>query len=232
MSALPQAAQSAPPPALRPSEYTALLVQALHERAACLRDARVLDMGCGSGVVLAAACALGARSVCGVDIEDEAVRASAALLQARAHVETQIVRGNLWEGVPDGHYDVVLANLPQFPLAATDLPGRLPSWSAGGRDGRLLLDPFLDGLGSRLASGGRALLAHNAFIGIDATRRRLARHGLALETVMRTLVAIPTEKMARMTPAILAAETGRTLRRFGPYAFGEVHTVEVMHRKR
>ena len=29
------------------------------------------------------------------------------------------------------------------------------------------------------------------------------------------------------TPAVLAAEDGRTIHRYGPYAFGEVHIIEI-----
>ena len=30
-----------------------------------------------------------------------------------------------------------------------------------------------------------------------------------------------------MTPAVLRAEEGRSLHRYGPYAFGEMHIVEI-----
>lgn len=228
MSAVQSTREAAPPAALRPSEYTAALIQVLHERADRVRGAAVLDMGCGSGVVLAAAAVLGARSVTGIDIEADAVASSAELLRAiDADVQVCCLRSDLWRDVPPGRYDVVVANLPQFPLAATDLPGRLPTWSAGGRDGRLLLDPFLDGLVERLAPDGMAFLTHNAFIGIAASRDRLARHGLELGTVSRVMVALPAEKLARMTPELLAAESGRTIHRYGPYAFGEMHVVAI-----
>ena len=220
--------EPAPPAALRPSEYTAALIQVLHERADRVRGAAVLDMGCGSGVVLAAAAALGARSVTGIDIEADAVASSAELLRAiDADVQVCCLRSDLWRDVPPGRYDIVVANLPQFPLAATDLPGRLPTWSAGGRDGRLLLDPFLEGLAGQLAPDGAAFLTHNAFVDIPASRELAARYGLTLASVARTLVVLPPEKLARMTPELLAAESGRTIHRYGSYAFGEMHVVSV-----
>jgi SAM-dependent methyltransferase len=64
--------------AFRPSDYTAALLRQLLRHAEWVRGARVLDAGCGSGVLLAAAGALGATAVCGVDIEADAVTASAA----------------------------------------------------------------------------------------------------------------------------------------------------------
>ena len=67
-------------PALRPSEYTAALIQALRSDSGRVAGARVLEIGCGSGVVLAALAAMGAASVCGVDIESNAVAVSTRLL--------------------------------------------------------------------------------------------------------------------------------------------------------
>jgi release factor glutamine methyltransferase len=45
--------------------------------------------------------------------------------------------------------------------------------------------------------------------------------------VLTTLVNIADDKLSRMTPAVLAVEDGRTIHRYGPYAFGEVHIVEI-----
>ena len=59
--------------ALRPSEYTAALIQVLQAKAALVRGAKVLEIGSGSGVVLAALGELGAASLCGIDIEEDAV---------------------------------------------------------------------------------------------------------------------------------------------------------------
>ena len=224
----PRGIQPAPPATLRPSEYTAALIQALHDHADRVRGASVLDMGCGSGVVLAAAAALGARSLTGIDIEPDAIASSSLLLEGIGRAASvRCLRSDLWSDVPTGRYDVIVANLPQFPLAATDLPGRLPTWSAGGRDGRLLLDPFLDGLTTRLTAEGVALLTHNAFIDIPSSRDRVARQGLTLVSVSRTLVVLPAEKLARMTPEILAAQAGRTIHRYGSYAFGDMHVVSI-----
>jgi release factor glutamine methyltransferase len=41
------------------------------------------------------------------------------------------------------------------------------------------------------------------------------------------LVCIPDDKVARMSARVLDAEDGRTIHRYGPYAFGEVHIVEI-----
>ena len=77
------------------------------------RGARVLDYGCGSGVLAIAAAKLGAASVTGVDIDTQAVATS------RANAEANGVAATF--GSPDdpgaaGPFDVVLANILADPL--------------------------------------------------------------------------------------------------------------------
>ncbi|MDP2331120.1 MAG: methyltransferase domain-containing protein [Reyranella sp.] len=216
------------PAALRPSEYTAALIQALRLDAGRVRGVSVLEIGCGSGVVLAALGSMGAASLCGIDIEHDAVAASTALLDDLGQgAIAQLYRGDMWRPVASRRFDLVVANLPHFPMEAVEVAGRLPTWSAGGADGRSLLDPFLEGLRDHLAPGGRAVITHNAFDDLDRSRALLAKNGLSLRILLTTLVYISPEKLARMTVDVLRAEEGRTIHRHGPYTFGELHIVEI-----
>ena len=214
--------------ALRPSEYTAALIQALQAEATRVRGKHALEIGSGSAVVLAALGSLGAASLCGVDIEQDAVDAGTLLLAKLGHGATsQLHRGDMWLPVAGRRFDLIVANLPHFPMEPCELSGRLPTWSSGGSDGRWLLDPFLEGLPIHLAPGGRALLTHNGFVGVARSREIAVRHGLALNTILSTLVYLPTEKLDRMTPSVLSAEEGRTIHRYGPYSFADMHIVEI-----
>ncbi|MFO1162126.1 MAG: methyltransferase domain-containing protein [Reyranellaceae bacterium] len=213
---------------LRPSEYTAALIQVLQAEASAVRGASVLEIGSGSGVVLAAVASLGAASVCGIDIEQDAVISGRMLLHELGHGEVaEFHRGDLWEPVLGRRFDLIVANLPHFPMVQNHMPGRLASWSAGGPDGRYLLDPFLEGLGGHLAPHGRAIITHNAFVNIERSREMVARSGLALQVALTTLVYIPEDKLDCMTAHILEAEDGRSIHRYGPYAFGDMHIVEI-----
>jgi ribosomal protein L11 methyltransferase len=72
---------------------------------------RVLDYGCGSGILAIAAALHGARDVDAVDIDPAAVAATQANAQANGVV--------LNSGLPDqaaGHYSLVLANILATPL--------------------------------------------------------------------------------------------------------------------
>ncbi len=120
------------PAALRPSEYTAALIQVLRARAAWVQGANVLEIGSGSGVVLAALGALGAASLCGIDIESDAVISGALLLRELGHGDNaKIHHGDMWRPVAGRRFDLIAANLPQFPMQACEITGRRPSWSSG-----------------------------------------------------------------------------------------------------
>ena len=72
---------------------------------------RVLDYGCGSGILAIAAAKFGAQPVVAVDIDEAAVRATLANAQANGVV--------LEAGLPDraqGSYQTVLANILATPL--------------------------------------------------------------------------------------------------------------------
>ena len=216
-------------PALRPSEYTAALIQTLRAHPGRVRGARALEIGSGSGVVLAALGTLGAGSLCGIDIENEAIVSGSLLLFQLGHVDSvEFHRGDMWLPVAGRRFDLIVANLPHFPMeGGDDVGGRLPTWSAGGADGRCLLDPFLEGLGGHLTPGGLAVITHNAFVDLERSREIVARHGLSLRVAMTTLVYIQTEKLERMTETVLRREEGRSIHRYGPYAFAEMHIVEI-----
>lgn len=221
--ALPAAIRS-----LQPSDYTGVLIEALRAAPQRIAGATVVEIGSGSGVVLAALASLGAGSLCGVDIEGEAVRAGAELLEELGHgAISSFHHGSLWEPVHGRRFDLVVANLPHFPMTHGKVPGRRPSWSSGGADGRLLLDPFLEGVARHLAPGGRAVVTHNGFVGLDRSREMLRAQGLGLKVLCTTLVHLSQEKIELMTDSVLEAEEGRTVLRYGPYAFGKMHVVEI-----
>jgi release factor glutamine methyltransferase len=165
----------------------------------------------------------GAAGLCGVDLEADAVAATEGLLTGlglAGRAETH--QGHLFEPVGGRRFDLVLANLPHFPMERRPCDSRRSSWSAGGADGRALLDPFLAGVGEHLAPGGQVFLVHNAFVGYEATLRMLEQRGLYASIADTRLVHVPDEKVALMTPGILSREIGRSIHRIGPYTFAQV----------
>lgn len=134
---------------------------------------RVLDVGCGSGILSIAAARLGARSVTAVDIDPIAIGATTA--NARRNRLAQRIRprlGSLPSG--DGPYDLVIANLIASVLIghARDLAGELSA------DGRWLVSGiFADREGAvreAFAAAGLAITnrwAEDEWVALAGTRR-------------------------------------------------------------
>ncbi len=75
---------------------------------------RVIDYGCGSGILALAAALMGARSVLGVDHDGQAVQATRANAELNGVDRTIVACRNEEEGKPRG--DCVLANILAGPL--------------------------------------------------------------------------------------------------------------------
>jgi ribosomal protein L11 methyltransferase len=138
-----------------------------------LRGVRVLDVGCGSGILAIAAAKLGASSVLGVDTDPIAIEATDANAARNGLAGTIVARaGSLPSGTPP--HDVVSANLIASVLIALASP-----------------------LGDELRTGG-ILLASGIFIdreadvraafdaaGLDVTARLAEGDWIALEAIRR-----------------------------------------------
>ena len=72
----------------------------------------VLDYGCGSGILAIAAARLGAARVTGVDIDPQALRASAGNAVQNG-VDVTFMHA---DALPDGQFDIVIANILANPL--------------------------------------------------------------------------------------------------------------------
>ena len=93
---------------------------------------RVLDYGCGSGILAIAAAKLGAARVDGVDVDPQAL----ATARANARANGIELLASLPEALPAAAYDIVVSNILAQPL--------------------ILLAPLL---AARIASGGQIALA-------------------------------------------------------------------------
>jgi release factor glutamine methyltransferase len=170
-----------------PQDDTALLAGALSDEPLA-PDARVLDVGTGSGALALVAARRGAR-VTAVDVSRRAV--CAARLNAwRAGLRVRALRGNLFAPVAGESFDLVLANPPYVPTpdAHREPRGRARAWDAG-HDGRLVLDRICREAPALLRPGGVLLLVHSALSGPEPTLEQLRAGGLVAGVTDRRWVA-------------------------------------------
>jgi release factor glutamine methyltransferase len=211
-----------------PSEYTAALLLYLRKNPARVLSSRALEMGPGSGVVMATLLSLGAQSAVGIELEALAVQATQDLLdQEGLRAKARLVQGDLWAACGDARYDLVVTNLPQFAAEHIEGDGRLPSWSAGGIDGRRSVDPFLKGLGRHLAPGGLAVMTHNVFLDFRKTEAMADALGLQARIAYCASAPLPAHKLASLSPHVLARFAGEGIHRMGDYWFVDFDLVEI-----
>lgn len=211
-----------------PSEYTGLLLQAIRLLPNLSPDSHVAEIGVGSGVVLAALGQRGAGRLRGVDSQAGAIEATWALLRRLAVADrAELSLGSVWETLDGERFDLVVANLPQFPTDEPVDPDRIACWATGGADGRRIMDPFLAGLGAHLRPGGMALITHSTIIGLARTRAILAAHGLGFTSLMSTQVLMQPRKWALLAADAWARADELGLLAVGPYRFLEAHVLRI-----
>jgi release factor glutamine methyltransferase len=172
------------PGVLRPPSDAWLLIDVMRERSLA-RDATVLDLFTGSGVLAVAAALEGATAVTAVDIARRAVL-NARLNAKLNRVGVRVLRGDLFAPLDGEWFDLILANPPYLPSEDEGLPtaGPARAWE-GGVDGRLLVDRLCREAPRHLAEGGCVLIVHSSLCGEVATLESLAAAGLRGETLAR-----------------------------------------------
>ena len=108
---------------------------------------RVLDYGCGSGILAIVAAKLGAGEIAAVDIDPQALETTTE----NARINGVSLRVALPAQLPAGPYDMVLANILAGPLIA--LEPRLAACTRSG--GRILLSGILQSQANEVAAAFR-----------------------------------------------------------------------------
>lgn len=185
----------------------------------------VLDVGVGSGVLLAALARLGAQDLWGVDINAEALTSADQLLTEVALDHKRcLLQGDMWHPIaPEQKFNVIVANLPHFP-ANVSVPDRPKTWTGG--EGRKMIDRFIEALPHRLTADGIAWMTHNDLVGLKHTTELIAACGLESETVALWTVFEPPERIGAVSAQTIAAG-GESRQYFGGYAFVDARVLAI-----
>lgn len=135
---------------------------------------RILEVGCGSGIVSAVIEANTQAKVIGIDINPYAARCT-------KENGIEAVRGDLLSCIK-GKFDIILFNPPYLPTAEEE---RTQDWLNasldGGYDGRRTIYRFLRDAGNCLAGGGKILMLVSSLTGVEEVKSEMRTLGYTVE---------------------------------------------------
>jgi D-alanine-D-alanine ligase len=186
---------------------------------------RVLELGCGSGILSIAAAGLGAASVLAVDLDPRALASTAENAQRNGitnRIETRA--GSWYEALEEGErFHAIIATPPQT-------PGKRPFGPRyGGRDGTKHLLAIIDGAPERLdPAGGRLWLLAISIANIPRVIARLREKFAVVEIVGERKRPFTAREYDAMDDGLF--EYLESLRRIGSADFEEIGDGEYVFR--
>ncbi|KCZ73535.1 HemK-related putative methylase [Candidatus Methanoperedens nitroreducens] len=160
------------PSVYEPSEDSFLLVEsALSEIKGC---EKILEVGCGSGIVSAVIKANTKASIVGIDINPHAAKCT-------KENGIEVIRGDLLSCIK-GKFDMILFNPPYLPTTEEErMEGWLNVALDGGHDGRRIIYRFLEDAGDHLAKSGRIVMLLSSLTGIEEVKSKIGSLGYNVE---------------------------------------------------
>jgi release factor glutamine methyltransferase len=160
------------PSVYEPSEDSFLLADAALSE--IKGSERLLEVGCGSGIVPAVIKANTGAKIAGIDINPDA---------AKCTKENGIdaIRGDMLSCIK-GKFDMIIFNPPYLPTSEEERTGGwLNTALDGGDDGRRVIYRFLEEAGRCLAGKGKLLLLVSSLSGIEEVKSKMKALGYTVE---------------------------------------------------
>lgn len=173
-----------------PREDSQLLVRVLEEQD--FSGKTVLDLGTGTGIQAYTALKHGSDHVTAVDINRKALEnARENILTDFLDERVEFVESDLFENISK-QFDIILFNPPYVPGEEEIGTMEEKSW-AGGKDGREVIDRFLEQVEDYLTSEGEVFLLQSSLNNNEKTLRLFEDYGFVAEIVAEEKV--PWEKL-------------------------------------
>lgn len=160
-----------------PAEDTLLLARNLKVK----RNACVLEIGTGSGLVALEA-AQKAAKVVATDINPYAVDCARENVELNKVSNMEVLQGDLFQPVKGEKFDLILFNTPYLPTREEEIVGDMldVAWN-GGKDGRKVIDVFLDEVKLYLKEGGSVQLVQSSLSDNEKTLQKMEDLGFEVE---------------------------------------------------
>ena len=149
-----------------PSEDSILLIESLDIG----KGEKVLEVGCGSGVV-SIHCAANGAEVVSVDINPKAVDLARKNFEAN-RLPHDVRESDVYSAV-DGRFDTIIFNLPYLPVQDEGMLAK--AWS-GGDDGMGPLPGLLEGAPDRLLPNGRVVVVVSSLMDQERLSSLLSKY--------------------------------------------------------
>jgi release factor glutamine methyltransferase len=135
---------------------------------------RILEVGCGSGIISTVIKANTKASITGIDINPFAAKCT-------RDNGIEVIRGDLLSCIK-GRFDLIIFNPPYLPTKEDERDeGWFNAALDGGYDGRKVIYRFLEDAGRCLIRGGKILMLVSSLSGIDEIRSRMVYLGYFVE---------------------------------------------------
>jgi release factor glutamine methyltransferase len=143
----------------------------------------VLDLGTGSGI-LAITAAQNAQSVLAADLNPYAIRCAKDNAKLNKVYNVAFLQGDLFKAFTDGvKFDLVLFNAPYLPSEEGEEETWIGRSWAGGANGRVVVDRFIEQVSTYLKPAGRVLLMQSTLTGVDETLAAFKTAGLQASVI-------------------------------------------------
>jgi len=158
-----------------PSDDTFLLLKNLEEK----KGDKILDICTGTGI-LAIVASEKASKVIASDISPQALKCTTHNMRLNNVKNMEVIESDLFEKI-DEKFDLILFNPPYLPSDPDEPEHELKKAWDGGRDGREIVDRFIDKVDEYLLPNGRVQLIHSSLNNPQKTLNRLLEKGLIAE---------------------------------------------------
>lgn len=183
---------------------------------------RLLEIGAGRGylsIILARAFD-NIIYVVATDIERRAIRLARQNVKLNGLAKrVKIRKGNLFKPVGDEKFDVILSVPPQIPISADGVKKLIPSvsayhltTSAGGNDGREILNPLIRQAARHLNPGGFIAFVHADFTSPSKTVQLMAKNNLTPRILGKRRKPLEETTLTRLSKDIIE-QTGYRFRK-------------------
>ena len=160
-----------------PAEDTLLLANNLTAR----KDDKILEIGVGSGYVSLMA-SRNAKIVVGTDLNIHAAKLAKLNAKLNNIPNVDFVFGDLFGPIGE-RFDLIVINPPYLPETGGIEPRHIDlSWN-GGKDGRRVIDKFLEDVSKYLDTNGRILMVQSSISDNNKTMKILVAQGFEVRII-------------------------------------------------